>query len=100
MTYGNGELPNGGWIPVSERLPEKDGKYLVTMRSFCGLPQRIEVLRFATDLHRIDKYDFPEHKCGFYDSYSEWGYCEVDDVIAWMPLPEPYKEEGEKDDII
>lgn len=93
MTYGNGELPNGGWIPVSERLPEKDGKYLVTMRSFCGLPQRIEVLHFATDLHKIDKFDFQAHKCGFYGSDAEWGYYEVDDVIAWMPLPEPYKEE-------
>ena len=84
------------WIHVSERLPEKDGEYLVTVSSFCGLPQRIEVLSFATDLHKIDEYDFPEHKCGFYDYDSEWGYLEVDDVLAWMPsLPEPYKEESE-----
>lgn len=95
MTCGNGELPNGGWIPVSERLPEKNGKYLVTVSSFCGLPQHIEVLSFAMDLHRIDKYDFPEHKCGFYEYDSEWGYLEVDDVLAWMPLPEEYKEESE-----
>jgi len=84
------------WIHISERLPEKDGEYLVTVSSFCGLPQRIEVLSFATDLHKIDEYDFPEHKCGFYDYDSEWGYLEVDDVLAWMPsLPEPYKEESE-----
>lgn len=85
------------WIPVSERLPEKDGEYLVTVSSFCGLPSRIDVLSFATDLHEIDEYDFPEHKCGFWDSDSEWGYLEVDDVLAWMPsLPEPYKEESEE----
>ena len=96
MTYGNGELPNGGWIPVSERLPEKDGEYLVTVSSFCGLPQCIEVLSFATDLHKVDEYEFPEHKCGFYEYDSEWGYLEVDDVIAWMPLPEPYRKESEE----
>ena len=84
------------WIPVSERLPEKNGRYLVTMSSFCCLPQRIEVLSFAMDLHRIDKYDFPEHKCGFYYMGEEWGYLEVDDVLAWMPLPEEYKEVSEE----
>lgn len=82
------------WIPVSEGFPKKDGEYLVTISSFCG--EIVFKCSFATDLHKIDEYDFPEHKCGFYDYDSEWGYLEVDDVLAWMPsLPEPYKEESE-----
>ena len=81
------------WIPVSERLPEKDGEYLVAVRSFCGLPSYIDVLNFATDLHKVYAYNFPEHKCGFWEYDAEWGCDEVDDVMAWMPLPEEYKEE-------
>ena len=65
--------PEQRWIPCSERLPEKEGRYLVTC--------------------------------------SRWGAWEVDwniwhnkpnpswfweeSVTAWMPLPEPYKEDEE-----
>ena len=60
------------WIPVSERLPEVDGDYLVTFKlSFMNF---IEVCTF--------------NKAG----WNKGGY---DDVIAWMPLPESYKVEKE-----
>lgn len=81
------------WIPVSERLPE-DGIYLVTVERTTGV-QRIETKSFAKDLHRVDDFDFPEHKCGWYDYDSEYGYWEDTNVIAWMSLPEPYKAESE-----
>lgn len=57
------------WIPCSESLPEKDGDYLVSYL-FCGEPE-VGKSRFNT-------------KCGFIYEY----------VHAWMPLPEPYKKEG------
>lgn len=78
-----------GWIPCSERLPEENGRYLC-----CSDNGRMEVYSFANDLHKVDEYDFINRrgKAGFYDYSSEWGYCEVDWVTAWMPLPEPYKE--------
>ena len=83
------------WIPVSERLPETDGQYLCQVgyiRTVC-----FEVLRFSNDLYSVDEYDFEKCKgknaCGFYEYDSEWGHFAVD-VVAWMPLPEPYKEEG------
>ena len=82
-----------GWIPVSERLPE-DGIYLVTVERIAGEP-RIETKSFAKDLNRVDDYDFPEHKCGWYEYDSEYGYWEDTDVIAWQPLPQPYKAVGE-----
>lgn len=69
-----------GWIPVSERLPEikMDYKecYLVTDGRFCWM--------------------------AYYTSEKEWIFADctncknkIDwtDVIAWMPLPEPYKED-------
>ena len=82
------------WIPVEEGLPTADGEYLVTVKSFCG--EIVFKCSFATDLHKVDEYDFPKHKCGFYGSDSEWGSYEINDAIAWMPSPEPYKAESEE----
>ena len=64
---------HGGWIPVSERLPEKPNMYTVT-------DSKGDVVRFV-----------------FYDTESSreyWLRC----AKAWTPLPEPYREEGEEDD--
>ncbi len=80
------------WIPVSERLPE-DGSYLVAIKSIVGEP-RISIRSFAKDLNKVDEFDFPKHKCGWYGYDSEYGHWEDTDVIAWMPLPEPYTEGG------
>jgi hypothetical protein len=55
------------WIPVSERLPEKNGKYLVTVRN-------------------------GNVYAGVYDAFSGRFQCAA---IAWMPLPEPYRSESE-----
>ena len=81
------------WIPVSERLPEKHGEYLVTVSSFCG--EIVFKCSFAMDLHKVDKYNFAEHKYGFYGIDSEWESYGINDVIAWMPSPESYKAESE-----
>ena len=81
------------WIPVSERLP-KDGTYLVTLEGINGKP-RIDMMSFAKDLYKVDEFDFPKHKCGWYNYDSEYGYWECTKVIAWMPLPKPYKVESE-----
>lgn len=85
------------WIPCSEKLPEKDGGYLCQIHSFyCDM---IEVCRFSNNLFKVDKYDFYEYrgrkkKKGFYGYDGEWGYYEINNVIAWMPLPEPYVKGG------
>lgn len=66
----------GGWIPVEERLPEEDGFYIATIdgeiagqeESFVGLAE------FEDDFWVDDDIDY---KC----------------IIAWRPLPEPYRPE-------
>lgn len=60
-----------GWIPVTERLPKKDGDYLVTTHS-----------------GQIARYIFIG---GSSEEY--WRRC----ATAWMPLPTPYREEGQND---
>jgi hypothetical protein len=83
------------WISVSERLPEEMGTYLVTLKRLSG-ELIIDMMSFAKDLHKVDEFDFPnKHKSGWYDYDSEYGYWECTTVIAWMPLPEPYKVESE-----
>lgn len=61
------EKYNNGWIPCSEQLPEKEGKYLVTLDKW-------NIVSFA---------DFKNLK---YNPHFNAP------VIAWQPLPEPYKE--------
>lgn len=85
------------WIPVSERLPEKRGDYLVTQKATFTDYVYISVIGYALNLHDVDEYDFADKKRpGWYEYDNEWGYRELDDVVAWMPLPQPYKAESEE----
>ena len=65
-----------GWIPCSDRLPSESGDYLCTIPLDAD-ETYTEVLMF--------------HKCRFYEDDDEWGATFHDDVLAWMPLPTPYK---------
>lgn len=77
------------WIPVTERLPEQDGEYLVCRDIWCG--QWIYTLRFAKDGEKVCAYDLKRKKNVWYDYDSEWGYSPIYHVTHWMPLPEPPK---------
>lgn len=76
------------WISVKDRLPNKNGKYLCCKDSFWG-GEYIAIYSFATNLYKVDKYDFKGMKrAGWYDYDSEWGYGEMHGVTHWMPLPQ------------
>lgn len=81
----------GKWIPVTERLPEKDGKYLVN-KDLWGTPY-ISTILFAKVGEKVSAYDLKGEKNVWYDYDSEPGYFPVDTVTHWMPLPEPPKGE-------
>ena len=80
------------WIPVTERLPKKDGAYLVTTNCF-GKYQCIDIRCFAKDGEAVDKYDLGEKKDVWYSYDSEYGHVSTDSVTHWMPLPTPPKKE-------
>lgn len=66
------QAKNNDWIPCSERLPEEDGYYLTT-----------------TIFYHL--YNPVVMGCNFEDG--RWLYMNSnDEVIAWQPLPQPYKE--------
>ena len=59
------------WIPVSERLPKEYAQYLAY---------------------------FKNGECYVYwleDSDWSRSIIELEEIVAWMPLPEPYREDGE-----
>ena len=85
------------WIPVSERLPKKRGEYLVTQKAVFSDYVYRSIASYSLNLYDVDEYNFLDKKRpGWYDCDSEGSYYELDDVIAWMPLPEPYKAEREE----
>ena len=83
-----------GWIPVTERFPDKEGPYLCTVQGYVGKATYLRIADFHPDIYI--EYDIEEHKPGFIDYDSEYGFYEVTKVLAWMPLPKTW--EGEKDE--
>lgn len=80
------------WIPVTERLPDKDGDYLVFKR-FAGNAWS-DVVSFAQDGRKVGECAFGEKWQNVWYYYdSEWGYMRTDAVTHWMPLPQPPKGE-------
>ena len=67
---------NGGWIACSERLPEDDSIYIVTME----YPKN----KIVVDYGWFDK----KRVCWFVGMQE----FRKSNILAWQPLPEPYKE--------
>jgi hypothetical protein len=80
------------WIPVSERLPEKYGSYLVAWKP-CNMSEEYVVKKSgAPHYYEILEYD-PDDESGWIESIEQaTGEYEI---LAWMPLPDPYQESEE-----
>lgn len=77
----NEEQDKHRWIPVEERLPEKDDIVLVTIEGTCGKTLTVKCIEL-----------------GCYER--TWFICSDIKlrkmrVVAWMPLPEPYQGDKE-----
>ena len=105
----------GGWIPCSERLPENEQEVEITYVSKywkTGEPLYLTCRAFYTDgtmttedsnyvWNEIDNWEYNENfdayiiPEGWWEgvSFAEEFYPVDKPVIAWMPLPEPWKGE-------
>lgn len=66
---------NDGWISVDERLPEEAGTYIIN-----ALTGERSIVTFAKWQNRYKRFDMTGAR-------AYWR------VIAWKPLPEPYRPE-------
>ena len=110
--------PEQKWIPCSERLPENRVSVIVCFREWQQYAKRYVysiVVGWYARKHSVHENVFSDWEADCeYDEiedeyYIEEGWYEFTtqgngdlmnwyinaDVIAWMPLPEPYKEGGE-----
>ena len=67
------DKPSGKWIPVSERLPEEHKEVLT-----CSLGGFIEIQSIELSY------------CNYWEN-QKGDWSDIDEIIAWMPLPESYK---------
>ena len=77
------------WIPVSERLPEANGRYLVTRGlNACGaMWNRVYIINYS------DLMGLKSERIWWDGNVGKSDFERIDNVIAWMPLVKPYKEE-------
>ena len=113
LDMGIEALEQTRWIPVTERLPENEKEVEITYTSKhwkTGEPLYFTCRAFYTDgtmntedssyawneiynweyNENLDAYIIPE---GWWEvvSFAEEFSCIDQPVVAWMPLPEPYK---------
>lgn len=88
------------WIKTSDKLPEKDGEYIVSEVADNG-DVFVRRLGFTVEGF-MDYFDNEIKPNTFYDTFENYyeGYCEYVYVpcqpIAWMSCPEPYNPEEEE----
>ena len=84
--------PESNWIPVSDRMPKDGENCLVSVRYSNDF--LVDRGTYSTDLFKVDEEHFfgKRGESGWYHLSSEYGYCKILNVIAWMPEPRPYKE--------
>ena len=73
------------WVPVSERLPEDHKDVLICLSSG-------QICVGCYNSHRLP---FSNNVIGWGASYAH-NWCS-DEIVAWMPLPQPYKAESEEE---
>ena len=75
------------WIPCSERLPTEKEAWDYNVEDVLYEPNEFIVQVKGAKLPTIAMFDGET----FTHRYAEDGYGFMDEIIAWMPLPEPYK---------
>ena len=86
------------WIPCEERLPNDDEDVLI---SYCHKEGEGNTSHVYIDITSYGQMYFGGNRVGDYKHWrAPFEYFESNyEVIAWMPLPEPYGAERKDDEI-
>lgn len=84
LEMGSRALEQTRWIPCSERMPKDYSSNLCTIRNHYTYDNHIEVYDHLVAYNPAEKE--------WLDEFSKLAF----EVIAWMPIPEPYKAESEE----
>ena len=84
-----------GWIPIKTRPMTEEEKeyyseYLFEGNGFiyeCPLPNDGQEVLITSNYGSVDKTTFYTDCGNYFENYEDY-----DEVIAWQPLPQPYKE--------
>lgn len=79
------DMPTGKWIPCSERLPEVGTYVLVSKKP----------LSFRSNLPNVCTAHRSRDPRSGKEEWNDmlFGKLDDDDVLAWIPLPEPYVDD-------
>ena len=81
---------NGGWISCSSgNMPSNGQKVYV---EFNDGKHMCLVYRTKDSRDKSNGWEMNITQDGFYEICSDYGYMPYINIIAWQPLPEPYKE--------
>ena len=86
---------NVGWIPIKTRPMTEEEKEYYSEYLFegngliyeCPLPEDGQEVLVTSKYGSVDKTTFYTDCGNYFENYEDY-----DEVIAWQPLPEPYKE--------
>ena len=93
------------WIPVSERLPKDLEPVSITWVNHEPEPYYHDIKDknfVATGIHYRGQWYWYSTTCA--DYLGEYGSNDIDkvddavEIVAWMPLPQPYKAEGSEEE--
>lgn len=94
---------NEGWIPVDDRLPEEheEGTDIYDKNTLAVMDTEYHMV---SNLVNVTVYDYENEKyfvgadCTFDGEWCNFGLVTGNyEVIAWRPLPEPYRPERQKE---
>ena len=82
------------WIPVKEMLPEANGRFLVTrgLVAAGAFWNRVYIANYS------DLMGIKSEKIWWQGDVGKSDFKRLDDVVSWMPLPEPWKGEANETD--
>ena len=88
----NSQPPADQWIPCSSGAMPTDGKEVLVTTELYKDKRFMNTATYRTKMPKgWSKFDWEGE--GFYQYHTDVGYIKREDVIAWMPLPEPYTQD-------